>query len=42
MMKLLLEIAGVGVAVAGIALVSVPAALIAGGLAVVVAVETHS
>jgi hypothetical protein len=42
MVKLLVEIVGVSVAVAGVALISVPAALIAGGLAVVVAVEAHS
>lgn len=42
MFKILAEVAFVSVAVAGLALLSVPVALIAAGVAGVVAVEAHS
>lgn len=41
MLKLLLEAAGAGLVVAGIAMLSVPVALIAAGVAVVYAVEVR-
>ena len=42
MLKLLIEAAGVGLVVTGLALVSVPAAFVAAGLAVVAAVEVRA
>jgi hypothetical protein len=42
MVKLLVELVCAGVVVAGVAMVSVPAALVVAGLAGVVACEAHS
>lgn len=41
MLKLLIEVAGVGLLVTGVAMVAVPAGLIVAGAAIVVAVEVR-